>query len=71
MNKKKRAVFICRCFSIPEEEINKALEAGCSTLHQILDFTGAGSGPCGGTCRVKIESMLQEYLEQKNFKPPK
>jgi bacterioferritin-associated ferredoxin len=65
MNKKKNIIFVCRCFSIPESEIIRAMDAGCSTLHQILDFTGAGSGPCGGSCRAKINSLLEKYLEDK------
>jgi bacterioferritin-associated ferredoxin len=65
MNKKKKIIYICRCFSIPETEINRAMSAGCTTLHQILDFTGAGTGPCGGSCRTKINSLLEKYLENK------
>lgn len=64
--KKQRPLYICRCFNISESEILRALESGCTTLHQILDFTGAGYGPCGGTCRVKIHHMLEKYLEEKN-----
>jgi bacterioferritin-associated ferredoxin len=64
--KKMKNAFICRCFSIPASDIQKALDVGCTTLHQILDFTGAGCGPCGGTCRVKINQMLENYLKHKN-----
>jgi NAD(P)H-nitrite reductase large subunit len=41
------------------------MDAGCTTLHQILDYTGAGTGPCGGSCRTKINSILENYLKEK------
>jgi bacterioferritin-associated ferredoxin len=67
MNKQGKIIYVCRCFSVPESEIIKAIDAGCTTLHQILDYTGAGSGPCGGTCRVKINALLTTYLQKKQI----
>lgn len=66
MNKKailrQQKIMICKCLNISKEEIEKALKNNCLTLHQILDASGAGVGPCGGSCRKTIQAMLEKYL---------
>ncbi len=54
---------ICKCLNIPRENFECALQSGCTTIHEILDFTGAGIGPCGATCRKEIQKILDEYLK--------
>lgn len=68
-NKKK--VFICLCNSISEEVIKKAIEEGVKDADQLYDRTGAGVGPCGGSCRATTVPWIEYYLKHKSFPPTK
>lgn len=40
---------------------------GCHTLGELFDVTGAGVGPCGGTCQGRLIEMLKSYHATKTF----
>jgi len=55
--------------------VEKAVQDGASTLAQIYDRTGAGTGPCRGSCRVILRSILAAHAPpnqqtQKIIHPP-
>lgn len=53
---------ICFCNSVSEESILVAIRNGAQNLDQIYDKTSAGAGPCGGTCRNNILSILANSI---------
>lgn len=61
--KDKRQRLICLCNSVPEAEIEAAIERGCTTLGKIFDATQAGVGACGGSCQPTLKKMLDKYLK--------
>ncbi len=63
MDPKKKKEIICRCNNISREEIEKAIREGADTLNKIFDSTTAGVGACGGTCRRKLQPLLEAYLK--------
>jgi bacterioferritin-associated ferredoxin len=65
--KKKRSEIICRCNSVPREDIERAIIEGAHTLNEIFDATTAGVGPCGGSCRRQIGPILDHYLKTGEF----
>ncbi len=67
---KKQTTFVCLCNSIPEDVIKKAIEAGVKDCDQLFDRTGAGVGPCGGSCRATTSPWIEYYKIHKAF-PPK
>lgn len=53
--------YVCYCNRVLEEQVVQALAEGkASNLSEIYDVTGAGNGPCGGSCRPKLLRMLAE-----------
>lgn len=64
--KPKREI-VCLCNSVPRDVIEDAIRNGADTLNKIFDATGAGVGPCGGSCRRKIGPMLEHYLATGTF----
>lgn len=68
MNPKPRPVIICKCNIISQETIQAAIEGGCKTLNEIFDATNAGVGPCGGSCRRILKTMLDKHLEDQEKK---
>ena len=65
--RKKESPIICRCNNVSEETIQQAIKSGCSTMNEIFDKTTAGVGPCGGSCRRKIQPILEHYLANQSF----
>lgn len=57
-SKPKIEPFICFCNGIRESTINKAIENGCKSVDEVYDSTGAGVGGCGGSCRPRIQKMI-------------
>jgi sarcosine oxidase, subunit beta len=47
MSNKKRTI-ICRCEEITLEEVERAIDAGCSSVGAVKRYTRAGMGPCQG-----------------------
>lgn len=67
MNKHRRSPIICRCNNIDRVTIEKAIRDGCKTMNEIFDVTTAGVGPCGGSCRRKLQPLLDHYLATGQF----
>jgi predicted metal-dependent hydrolase/bacterioferritin-associated ferredoxin len=51
---------LCYCNRASVALVKSAIEAGASSLGQVYDRCGAGVGPCGGACRVRISALLDE-----------
>lgn len=60
--RKPKSPIICRCNNISQETIEQAIRDGAKTMNEIFDATSAGVGPCGGSCRRKLQPMLESYL---------
>ena len=54
-----RAVYVCICNGITDQDIRRAAEAGCGSMSELTMRTGAGA--CCGTC-VETASALLEGL---------
>jgi bacterioferritin-associated ferredoxin len=50
--------YVCFCNKVTEEPILDAVRTGAQNLAQIYDRTGAGTGPCGGSCRERIKALI-------------
>lgn len=61
------SVIICKCNGVTRAEIEEAIRNGAHTMNEIFDATSAGVGPCGGSCRRKLQPMLDHYLETGTF----
>jgi bacterioferritin-associated ferredoxin len=71
MNKKQgKREIVCLCNNVPRDVIEDAIRNGCDTLNKIFDSTTAGVGPCGGSCRRKLQPMLDHYLATGEFPQP-
>jgi NAD(P)H-nitrite reductase large subunit len=68
VNNVEKNIFICRCEDITLEEIEKAIEDGCTTLDEIKQFLRCGMGPCQG--RICMP-QIAEILSKKTDKPIK
>ena len=55
---------ICFCMAITQGEIKEAIKGGATTVEEIGDETGAGT-VCG-TCRRKIQMLIDENKENKD-----
>lgn len=64
-NRKKEIV--CLCNNVSRDVIEDAIRSGADTLNKIFDQTSAGVGPCGGSCRRKLQPMLEHYLATGEF----
>ncbi len=57
---------ICFCNSILKSKIIEAItHQNADTLDSVYEKTGAGVGPCGGTCKIRIQSLIRENIEDK------
>lgn len=66
-NRKQKSQIICRCNNVDRATIEKAIKDGADTMNKIFDYTTAGVGPCGGSCRRKLQPMLEHYLKTGTF----
>lgn len=64
---KKRPEIICKCNEVDRLAIEQAICAGAKTLNEIFDHTTAGVGPCGGSCRGKLQHLLESYQSAGEF----
>ena len=58
---------ICLCNIVTRGTIEEAIRNGADTLNKIFDATTAGVGPCGGSCRRKIQPMLDQFQKDGTF----
>ncbi len=50
---------ICICKGIRKKVFLQHIAAGLTTVEELKEATGAGTGPCGGRrCTPRIEEML-------------
>lgn len=50
---------VCLCKGISKATIKKAIKEGATTVKDVQNVTGAGSGACSGKrCTPKIEEIL-------------
>lgn len=56
--RRKRGPFLCRCNEVSVETVKSAIIGGAQTANEVFDRTTAGVGPCGGSCRPKIDELL-------------
>ncbi|MCB0341118.1 MAG: (2Fe-2S)-binding protein [Pseudobdellovibrionaceae bacterium] len=63
----KKDPIICSCNFVKQSTIEKAITEGCDTLNKIYDETAAGIGPCGGSCRVMLQYMLDTFKTTGQF----
>jgi bacterioferritin-associated ferredoxin len=54
---------VCFCNNVLTSTVQAAIEKGASNLSEIFDKTGAGTGPCGGTCRDSLLLMLKSFYK--------
>jgi bacterioferritin-associated ferredoxin len=66
---KKKPNYICLCNSISEDIIKKAIEQGVRDADALYDKTGAGVGPCGGSCRKTTVPWIEYFNLHKKFPP--
>ena len=53
---------ICICKGIPRKRFLEAIKMGASSLEEVHEAVGSGSGDCQGErCSAKIEKLLAEY----------
>jgi len=67
LGQKKRGEIICRCNNVDRETIEKAILGGARRMCDLFDQTTAGVGPCGGSCRRKLQPFLDHYLATGKF----
>jgi NAD(P)H-nitrite reductase large subunit len=78
MSQADRSLLICRCEEVNQEEIDKALESGASSLWQVRRLTRAGMGLCQGrSCQHLVAQQMAEELElpvdevlRPSYRPP-
>lgn len=56
--------FICLCNSVRKSTIEKAIANGAKTKDEIFDQTNAGVGACGGSCRPKLQEMIDSSINE-------
>lgn len=50
---------VCNCYSVTNGMIKEAVEAGATTLEQVMDATNAGT-VCGA-CVEDIQHLIEEF----------
>lgn len=53
-----RAVYVCICNGITDQDIRRAAEAGCGSMSELTMRTGVGA--CCGTCVETASALLEE-----------
>lgn len=52
----------CTCKAIPRAKIKQAIKNGASTIKEVQEATGAGSGACRGrNCSPRIKELLEKH----------
>ncbi|MCB0422094.1 MAG: (2Fe-2S)-binding protein [Bdellovibrionales bacterium] len=67
MSSFKKDRVVCICNQVTQSNIEQAITKGCYSLDLIFDATGAGVGPCGGSCRPFLQKMISQYQKSKIF----
>ena len=55
---------ICLCKGIPRKRFTAAIRSGVTSVEEINEIVGSGSGDCKGErCRPKIEQLLKDLSD--------
>jgi len=55
---------ICLCKGIPRKRFTAAIRSGVTSVEEINEIVGSGSGDCKGErCRPKIEQLLKDLFD--------
>ena len=49
---------VCFCNKVSHLKIEQAVQNGANNLSEVYDVCGAGTGPCGGSCRSTILDII-------------
>tara|TARA_B100001248_G_C27396310_1_gene465833 strand:- start:506 stop:709 length:204 start_codon:yes stop_codon:yes gene_type:complete len=55
---------ICLCNQIRRDTIMQAIRDGVKNTDELYDLTGAGVGPCGGSCRTTTKKWIEDYKKK-------
>jgi len=66
MEEKRQGKIICRCEEVTQEEIEAAIDAGCTTLNEVKRYTRAGMGLCQSR---SCSRLIARIIAQKTGKP--
>ena len=58
---------VCLCNEVSKATIEEAIRNGARKPIDVFDQTMAGVGACGGTCRPKIQKLLDSYAKSGEF----
>lgn len=61
MSANKSDPYICFCNKVSLSKVQASIAKGALNLAQIYDACGAGTGPCGGSCRQEILRQIQVH----------
>lgn len=54
---------VCHCLSVTNGMIKDAVDAGASTLEEVMDATGAGTA-CGA-CRDDVQHLVEQFVNER------
>ena len=66
-SKLRSLMIVCSCRLISDREVRSAVQGGATSLNDLADRLGAGTG-CGG-CLPALEDVLEEAQEQTALSP--
>lgn len=55
---------VCECFGVTNRQIKEAVENGASTLEEVADKTGAGTG-CGA-CSDDLQRLVDFFTTERD-----
>lgn len=66
----KKLITVCRCNNIKYGTIERAIEAGASTIAEVAAKTTATTGTCGGSCTPRVLEMIEQRCAEPNGPAP-
>lgn len=55
---------VCECFGVTNGQVKEAVENGSSTLDEVAEITGAGTG-CGG-CNDDLQRLVDFFTTERD-----
>ena len=65
-----KSQILCFCNNVPKERVVNAIREGAHSLSDVYDKTGAGVGPCGGTCCENIKILIAQNNSSTSMQKP-
>ena len=56
---------VCECFGVTNGQVQDAVKEGASTLEEVAEKTGAGTG-CGG-CNDDLQRLVDFFVAERDF----